>query len=423
MERGGIDPAMVDFMDRSTVKLRFIREKNKLKKFTTGFFIGKIDRLAIIFSVAHLVAPMPDIEYSDKAELEAVCYGSDKAYPCCVELLIPESEILILSCFTDKKIEHFFEFAPKEEWEGIKGQKIVSTSHPFGREYRVAEGIVSSSNYLNGKNIPHYDPNLIFFDHNMAMGVGSSGAGILNLNKKVLGMQSGVLLLEQKFVSARPCGKAYNSMKMGNKENDKDLAVSGSSLRTSLHNLNYAVHIAYLDAVLRERLSYLIKKDEETISLNKLVVKGRSFRRNVEAVHDGNGKSEGYWLLKYKNRVLALVNIVSEDGCIPLTDLWGLEELLDWDMGLGIDHPDFMDVALPMEAPDHVNFDTGIGLAGQMNNLGLGQVDAPQMGNLNGMAKAGVQEEDGIQEEIIQGGLGLSDGLTFAGDTLLKDID
>lgn len=40
----------------------------------------------------------------------------------------------------------------------------------------------------------------------------------------------------------------------------------------------------------------------------------------------------------------------------------GVEELLDWDMGLGINHPDLMNVAIPMEALDHVNFDIRIGL-------------------------------------------------------------
>lgn len=283
MESGGIDPDTVAYMDRSTVKVRFIDDKLKLKKYTTGFFIGKIGRLAIIFTVAHFVESVPNIEYSDKDELEIVCFGSDEAYPCRIELLIPESEILILSCFTDKEIEHFFEFAPKEEWEkGIKGQKIFSTSHPIKREYRMVEGIVASSTYFNQKTIPRYDPKMMFFDHNMSMGAGSSGAGILNTNKNVVGLQSGELSATQNVMSAGPWEKVYNSMKTGNKQKDENLAVSGSSLsikiqdigivKTCPSNMNYAVHIAYLDAVLRKHLSYLIEKDDKTVSLNSLVL-------------------------------------------------------------------------------------------------------------------------------------------------------
>ncbi|KAK1381576.1 hypothetical protein POM88_028320 [Heracleum sosnowskyi] len=227
----------------------------------------------------------------------------------------------------------------------------------------------------------------------------------------------------------------YNSMKTRNKQKDENVAVSGLSLsikaqdigvvETCPSNLNYAVHIAYLDAVLRKHLSYLIEKDDKTDIAELEAIKEypakaiRSMHQVVDCLPRISifGPTVGscyqlHWFLSKEWRF--------ETGCIPLTDLWGLEELLDWDMGLGIAHPDFMDVALLMEAPDHVNFDTGIGLVGQMNNLGLGQVNGPQMGNVNGMANAGVQEEGGIQEEIIQGGLGLNDNLTFAGDTPLE---
>lgn len=63
----------------------------------------------------------------------------------------------------------------------------------------------------------------------------------------------------------------------------------------------------------------------------------------------------------------------------------GVEELLDWGMGLDIDHPYFIDVAIPMEALDHVNFDIRVSLVDQMNNLGLCQVNDPQIRNVNGM--------------------------------------
>ncbi|WOH15031.1 hypothetical protein DCAR_0934563 [Daucus carota subsp. sativus] len=47
-----------------------------------------------------------------------------------------------------------------------------------------------------------------------------------------------------------------------------------------------------------------------------------------------------------------------------------LEEFLDRDMGLGVDHPDYMDVVLPDEDQDPVNFDVALGLADQVQGLG-----------------------------------------------------
>ena len=41
-----------------------------------------------------------------------------------------------------------------------------------------------------------------------------------------------------------------------------------------------------------------------------------------------------------------------------------LEELIDWDMGLGVDHPNFIDVRVPEDAPDLVNFNAVVGIAG-----------------------------------------------------------
>ena len=57
----------------------------------------------------------------------------------------------------------------------------------------------------------------------------------------------------------------------------------------------------------------------------------------------------------------------------------GVEELLDWDQGRGIHHPDFMDVLVPEGAPDPVNFTVSMTLAEQKDDLGLGQVDAPMV--------------------------------------------
>lgn len=119
-----------------------------------------------------------------------------------------------------------------------------------------------------------------------------------------------------------------------------------------------------------------------------------------------------------------------------------LEELLDWDMGLGVDHPDFMDVVLPDEAPDPVNFDVALGIADQVDGLALGQLHfqggmapaamqggAPasqpmENGGMHANAATGMVDEDAVgpQEETIQPTL-RDTGFLFAGDSPLEDVD
>lgn len=55
----------------------------------------------------------------------------------------------------------------------------------------------------------------------------------------------------------------------------------------------------------------------------------------------------------------------------------GVEELMDWDLGMNIDHPDFVDVMIPNNAPDPVSFEVGIGLVDQTDELGVGQDNVP----------------------------------------------
>ncbi|WOG99682.1 hypothetical protein DCAR_0519036 [Daucus carota subsp. sativus] len=70
-----------------------------------------------------------------------------------------------------------------------------------------------------------------------------------------------------------------------------------------------------------------------------------------------------------------------------------IEELLDRDIGLGVDHPDFIDVVLLDEAQDPVKFDVAFGLADQVHGLGLGQVAAQEnMANASGNMHNGTME-------------------------------
>ncbi|WOH04644.1 hypothetical protein DCAR_0624055 [Daucus carota subsp. sativus] len=56
----------------------------------------------------------------------------------------------------------------------------------------------------------------------------------------------------------------------------------------------------------------------------------------------------------------------------------GVEDLLDWDQGMGVHHEDLMDIMVPYGAPDPVNFDISVPLADQVDDLGLGQLNAPR---------------------------------------------
>ena len=49
---------------------------------------------------------------------------------------------------------------------------------------------------------------------------------------------------------------------------------------------------------------------------------------------------------------------------------------------MGLQHPDFMDIMVPFEAPDPVDFNVSIPLADQVCDLGLGQINAPRVSRL-----------------------------------------
>ncbi|WOH08303.1 hypothetical protein DCAR_0727741 [Daucus carota subsp. sativus] len=49
-----------------------------------------------------------------------------------------------------------------------------------------------------------------------------------------------------------------------------------------------------------------------------------------------------------------------------------MAELINWDMRLGVDHPDYMDVVISDDAPNPVNFKVAVGIANQINAHGGG---------------------------------------------------
>lgn len=71
---------------------------------------------------------------------------------------------------------------------------------------------------------------------------------------------------------------------------------------------------------------------------------------------------------RYADRVAMETSDILYTMDMPVT---GIEELLDWDLGLGPDHPDYVDFVLPNNAQDPVNFDAALTLADNVENLGL----------------------------------------------------
>lgn len=61
-----------------------------------------------------------------------------------------------------------------------------------------------------------------------------------------------------------------------------------------------------------------------------------------------------------RNRVARFLAKLGMETCNLLYSfdrpVGGVEELLDWDQGLGVPHPDFMDIFIPQDAPDPVDF-------------------------------------------------------------------
>lgn len=102
----------------------------------------------------------------------------------------------------------------------------------------------------------------------------------------------------------------------------------------------------------------------------------------------------------------------------------GVEKLLNWDMGLGIDHPDFQDVYLPTEAMDPCDFGGVSNLLDQIKDLGLSQVGAQDIVNLDHALNADVmQEGDDVQEDFFNGGVVYHEGRVFTVDVKLEQVN
>ncbi|KAL1828064.1 hypothetical protein ACET3Z_000133 [Daucus carota] len=136
------------------------------------------------------------------------------------------------------------------------------------------------------------------------------------------------------------------------------------------------------------------KKD---LPVNKISVSKKEKRKNIrqsklkelESLDKENSTAMGTG----KDLALQVLETGELLGLIPLEDreltlskirnhiaepIGGVEELLDWDQGMGVPHAAYMDIMIPYGAPDPVNFDISVPLADQIDDLGLGQLNAPR---------------------------------------------
>lgn len=93
-------------------------------------------------------------------------------------------------------------------------------------------------------------------------------------------------------------------------------------------------------------------------------------------VKDARWKCKVMYVLLARNKLARfLARLGYEMGNMIYTfnrPVRGVDELLNWDMGLGVDHPDFQDVFLPSEARDRCDFDVVLNFSDQIQDLGLG---------------------------------------------------
>lgn len=90
-----------------------------------------------------------------------------------------------------------------------------------------------------------------------------------------------------------------------------------------------------------------------------------------------------------------------------------------------IDYPKFQDVYLLAEAIDPVDFNMVATFSDKIKDLGLGQVNAPEIVNMDVILNVDVVEEGlGIAENYSHGRVVFYDGQTkFEGDNPVLDVD
>ena len=185
-----------------------------------------------------------------------------------------------------------------------------------------------------------------------------------------------------------------NSMGMGAvyRDSDTDMRLLTTGVipgLTPLGNQLWAMYVPLRRAIVHEFKDIILETDNYQAYMTI-----KHFREGVAAsvfdvtdqldtlIRDKSRKCTVAYVHPSQNRVSRFLAKLGMETCKELytfdRPIGGVEELLDWDQGMGVPHAAYMDIMIPYGAPDPVNFDISVPLADQIDDLGLGQLNAPR---------------------------------------------
>ena len=171
------DPFDDDFFERFFGQ-PFPRQRSPQRKFQqsvqgSGFIVSSD---GYILTANHLVGEAEDVEVklADGREFEAKIIGSD-----------PDSEVAVIKIDADKL--PVIELADSDTLE--VGEWVIAIGNPFGLSHTVTAGIVSAKG-RSGFRLAEYED---FIQTDAAINPGNSGGPLINLDGKVVGINTAIV--------------------------------------------------------------------------------------------------------------------------------------------------------------------------------------------------------------------------------------
>lgn len=172
------DPFDDDFFERFFGR-SFPRQRSPQRKYRqsvqgSGFIVSSD---GYILTANHLVNEAEDIEVklADGREFEAKVIGSD-----------PESEVAVIKIDADNL--PILELADSDTLE--VGEWVIAIGNPFGLSHTVTAGIVSAKG-RSGLRLAEYED---FIQTDAAINPGNSGGPLINLDGKVVGINTAIVI-------------------------------------------------------------------------------------------------------------------------------------------------------------------------------------------------------------------------------------
>lgn len=241
----------------STVKVLY---RDNTNSFWTGFVVGQVDDLAIVFTTAHNCIKNVDDD-DEVRDSFLVCFygenGPSRNYEAKTRFVEVKSEILILSVQLELGLTYpKLLFASESEWNVSLGDTLLAVSHPRMRTWRLSVGRKCSEDSYFG-DAADYDNNMVVLEHDLDRVTGLSGSAIMNLNGRVVGLQSGDIIEHYQLVNGAPLlhardWAAENNCPIPFVQFDWNHVVS-----VPIHtcHLKYDVYTKYLDGIIRSNFN------------------------------------------------------------------------------------------------------------------------------------------------------------------------